>query len=568
MAVASYRPAAVAQPALTELRIFLQAKQRQLFNAIVDRRPDAPTVIGDGGSRGGGKSGGTRRNALALAYEQPCIIWIMRRVWDDLNKDHVKPLFAEYPALKPYWRAQDRELQLPNGSSIFFIHSGDSGRAKRKARGPQAHYIFLEQAEEFSQEEMEQLAGSNRAPGVSPGHCKRIYTFNPGGIGTNYLRRIFHLRDYHDNEDPSDFLFIHAYGWDNYEWFRSVPGMVPESTFYRSPEWTEQETFEYFGCEVTTSRKAFEAFITQTDFGKKLAALPQSQRIGELMGSFEKFAGQYYAEVWEESAIVLPADLVLRMVQPWWKRWLATDWGFSHYATTGWFTSGLLSPQDVLKHFGIATAAPLRVVILYREAVCNDVPEPDLAKLIVAMTPDPERREVRHHFIGHDAWAKRGAANTVVEQMDPELTRGGLKRLERADIDRVGGWRLMYNCWASARRLRNWPKDQPFLQSKEDQPAFFVSAECTEVIQAVPMLICDDDNPTDVRKVPGAVEDDVADMVRYGLKSYLTARGEPDDMVAAATYQKYQDPTARAMAMLRLQADQEKGGHLARRRRR
>jgi hypothetical protein len=56
-------------------------------------------------------------------------------------------------------------------------------------------------------------------------------------------------------------------------------------------------------------------------------------------------------------------------------------------------------------------------------------------------------------------------------------------------------------------------------------------------------------------------------MVRYGLKSYLTARSEPDDMVAAATYQKYQDRTARAMAMLRLQAEQERHGHLARRRR-
>ena len=149
-----------------------------------------------------------------------------------------------------------------------------------------------------------------------------------------------------------------------------------------------------------------------------------------------------------------------------------------------------------------------------------------------------------------------------------ELTRGGLKRLDRADMDRVGGWRLMYNCWASARRLRNWPKDQPFLQRPEDMPAFFVSAACPEVISAIPMLICDEDNPTDVRKVPGAVEDDVADMVRYGLKSYLGASRVPDQVTAAETWQKYQDPTDRAMAMLRLSAQQAKSGTLARRRRR
>jgi len=92
--------------------------------------------------------------------------------------------------------------------------------------------------------------------------------------------------------------------------------------------------------------------------------------------------------------------------------------------------------------------------------------------------------------------------------------------MERADIDRVGGWRLMYNCWASARRLRNWPKDQPFLQTKEDLPALFVSAACVEAISAIPMLICDEDNPQDIKKVEGAIEDDIADCARYGLKSY------------------------------------------------
>lgn len=554
--------------AAIDLEITLQPKQEQLLDAIRDRRPEAPTVIMYGGSRGSAKSGGVRRIALTLAFEQPVIIWIIRRVWDDLNKDHVQPMFREQPELKEYWRAQDRELRLPNGSSIFFIHSGDSGRSKRKSRGPQAHYIFLEQAEEFSQEEMEQLAGSNRAPGVSPGFCKRIYTFNPGGVGTAYLRRIGHLRQFHENETAGDFLFIQAYGWDNYEWFRGLPGGPEEWEFYSSPEWSTITTFEYFECTVKTSRKAFECFIRETDFGKKMAALPQAQRIGELMGSFERFSGQYYADVWDEAATVLPVELVNRIVKPWWKRWLATDWGFSHYAATGWFASGVLSPEEVLNLFGVHAQTSVRVVIMYREAVCSDVPEPDLAKLIVNMTPESERREIRQHFIGHDAFAKRGSANTVAEQMDPELSRGRLQPLQHADIDRVGGWRLLYNCWASARRLRTWPKDQPFLQHAEDMPALFVSAACAETIQAIPMLICDEDNPQDVRKIPGAIEDDIGDMVRYGLKSYLSARSDrPNDIVAAETYERYQDPTARSMAMLRLSVEQAKQDRMVRRRR-
>ncbi|MFZ3340574.1 MAG: hypothetical protein WA213_06800, partial [Terriglobales bacterium] len=152
-----------------DLTVRLQPKQKLLLQAIRDRRAFAPTVLGFGGSRGSAKSYAARALALILAAETPgVIVWIIRRVWDDLNKDHVKPLFTEHPELLEHWHAVDHELRLPHpeglDSSIFFIHAGDSGRAKRKARGPQAHYIFLEQAEEFTQEEMEQLAGSNRAP--------------------------------------------------------------------------------------------------------------------------------------------------------------------------------------------------------------------------------------------------------------------------------------------------------------------------------------------------------------------------------------------------------------------
>lgn len=536
-----------------QLNLSLQPKQWALYDAIEDARPDSPTVLGYGGSRGAAKSGAVRRCALRLATTRSCIIWIVRRVWDDLNKDHVLPLFEEHPFLRSFWHAGEKKLNIRTdtvNSTIFFIHAGDSGRAKRKARGPQAHYIFLEQAEEFTQEEMEQLAGSNRAPGVPPGYCKRIFTFNPGGVGTTYLRRIFHKKEYRDNENPNDYLFIQGFGWDNYEWFRGL-GIVSERRFYESPEWDE--------------KRRFEVFINETDFGRKLNALPPSQRIGELMGSFDSFSGQYFADVWEQSTSVLPQEICGQIIQPWWRRWLATDWGFSHYAATGWFASGLLPIEQCRALLGIESETPVRVIIQYRELVTNDVPEPDLARLIISMTPPAERREIRDHWIGHDAWAKRGSAHTVVEQMDPIFARDGLPRLSRADIDRQGGWRLLYNALGSGRRLRK--AIEKFRENPDDVPAFFVSAACPEVIGALPVLKCRDDNPQDVEKMAGQVFDDVADMVRYGLKSYLTAEPKvPPDVMARQTFEAYQDPTARAMAMLRLAAQQDEGRYIRRRR--
>jgi hypothetical protein len=547
--------------------ITLQPKQWQLMQAIL-AVGDVPTVLGYGGSRGAAKSGGVRRIALGLAMKFPgTIVWIMRRVWDDLNKDHVMPLFEEFPQFKPYWLAGNKELRIPheNGkaSSIFFIHAGDTGRAKRKARGPQAHFIFLEQAEEFSKEEIEQLDGSNRAPGSPPGFCKKILTFNPGGIGTNYLRRVMWKREFMDNESPKDFLFIQGFGWDNYEWFRGL-GTVTQEEFYRSPEWT--------------SEKRFKVFIEQTDFGRKLNKLPPAQRIGELMGDFENFAGQYYADVWEPSVIVLPVDIVSRIIKPWWRRWLATDWGFSHYAATGWFASGMLSVEEIADYFGVAAIAPVRILLQYRELVVCDVPEPNLARVILAQTPEVEKREIRYNFMGQDAWAKRGSANTVVEQMDPILRSGGLPPLDKADWDRVGGWRLIYNALDSARRLVNWGGGSitPFEEDPEDVPALFISAACPETIQAIPSLVCDYDpitrpngDPKDVRKMSGQVYDDVADMVRYAMKSYLKAEpGLPKEVHHQELRQRYPDTaegnTRYAMRRLVLDAEAQRGQYLHR----
>jgi hypothetical protein len=524
-----------------DLGIRLQPKQWKLYEALTDRRPDAPTVLGYGGSRGGGKSGGIRRIALLLAGERPGVnIWIIRRVWSDLQKDHVLPLFQEYPHLKPFYRAVDHELRIPVGdpaegktSSIFFLHSGDSGRSKRKARGPQAHYIFLDQAEEHSQAEMEQLAGSNRAAGVEPGFCKRCYCFNPGGQGTNYLRRIFYLREYMDNESPDDFAFIHSYGWDNHAWFEGLG--ISEREFYNSPQWTAKDSFtdESSGVFIhDSSERRFKTFIERTDFGKKLNGLPPNQRIGELVGSFENFSGQYFAGVFEQSSIVLPVDIVQRIVKSWSRRLLAIDWGWSHYCATMWCASELLSPEEVEDFFGITASSPVRVLIGYRELVVDQVPEPDLAKLICVNTPEAERREIRFCFIGHDAFAKRGSAHTVADQIDAVFTERGLPRLARADIDRVGGWRLLYAAFDTARRLRNWQggPGNPFVDRQENPPALFISAACPEVLKAIPLAVSAYDpisrpnqDPKDILKMNGQASDDCLDSLRYAIKSYLTA---------------------------------------------
>ena len=192
--------------------------------------------------------------------------------------------------------------------------------------------------------------------------------------------------------------------------------------------------------------------------------------------------------------------------------------------------------------FGVESVNGVRVIVLDRELVAKGFTEPELAKYIVRLTPESERREIRFHFIGHDAFAKRGSANTIAEQMDPYYQQAGLPRLDRADIDRVGGARLLYNAFASARRLRNHDSEKlgPFEDRAEDTPALFISAECVETVKALPTRVMDDKNRMDVLKVDD-MEDNVYDAIRYGVKSFIAADpSSPVDVQRAEILQRYQ----------------------------
>jgi hypothetical protein len=75
-----------------DLDLSLQPKQWLMYEAITNQ--NGPCVIGYGGSRGCAKSEGVRRRVLTLAYSRPkTVIWIMRRHWDALEKNHVDTLF-------------------------------------------------------------------------------------------------------------------------------------------------------------------------------------------------------------------------------------------------------------------------------------------------------------------------------------------------------------------------------------------------------------------------------------------------------------------------------------------
>jgi len=187
------------------------------------RGPNVATWLGYGGALGGRKSGAIRRVMLAHRGMYPKTVGvIVRRVLADVKENHIQKFWEEYPELRSCYNATDYEIVLRNGSRIKFMYAENSQEVDRKFYGPEFFDIFIDQAEQFSEGELRTINARNRAPGAPDGLCKMGLFFNPGGCGTEFLRRVFWLKQYHGNERASDYAFIQSYGWDNYEWPRGT----------------------------------------------------------------------------------------------------------------------------------------------------------------------------------------------------------------------------------------------------------------------------------------------------------------------------------------------------------
>jgi hypothetical protein len=530
------------------LDIALQPKQLELARLMEAQGPNVATWLGFGGALGGAKSGAIRRIMLARRGKYPGTIGvIMRRVLADVKENHIQKFWEEFPELRRYYNATDFEIVLPNGSRIKFMYAENAQEVDRKFYGPEFFDIFIDQAEQFSERELRTINTRNRAPGAPDGLCKMGLFFNPGGCGTEFLRRVFWLKQYHDNERASDYAFIQSYGWDNYEWLRGT-GEISEREYYELPD-----------------QQRFQLFIERSQYGRKLNELPPSIRAGHLMGSFESFAGQYFAGVWDESKCILGVSESEELIQPWWTRWTATDWGFAHNAVHLWFAAGTLSPQDFARRFNGSSEWPIEVVVVYRELVVNATAEADFATMMADLTPADERRTIRREFLSPDAWAKRGSANTVAEQLGDVFRRHGLPAAESADDDRIGGWRLLYNGFRQTCALRAAAVDS---ERARQGPLLLISANCPQVISAMPLLTRDNIHPGKLEDVlkTNTIHDDVGDCLRYGYKSMLDPKSQaPREVQIQEIYHRYQDPHERAMAMRLFEHKQQQRRVLQRR---
>lgn len=236
-----------------------------------------------GGARGGGKSWAVRKKALLLGVRYPGIrMLLLRRTFPELKENHILPLHIELEGLATY-KEVDKAFTFANGSRLKFGYC-DSEKDVLQYQGQEYDVIFMDEATQFTYYQFNTLTACLRGANSFP---KRMYlTCNPGGVGHDWVKRLFVDREYRGSEDPNDYTFIPARVYDNKVLVQNDPGYVA-----------------------------------------MLENLPEDLRRAWLEGDWGVFAGQYFTE-WREDIHTCPPFTIPTH----WRRYFVMDYGLDMLA--------------------------------------------------------------------------------------------------------------------------------------------------------------------------------------------------------------------------------------------
>ena len=529
--------------------IALQPKQYELLDEIESGKA---SWIGVGGGRGAAKSAGIDRTALALLASQPGIVCaIVMRTAAQVRKYHIEPMLRAFPELSEYYAWQKGKLKIPTGPNVW--SELDIGYAENYAavenffRSGNYKYIFIDQAEQFTDAELREIKKACRWPG---GGAKLVLSFNMGGIGIGFLRKIFHAHEYNERQSADDYVFLKVNPWDNVFWVLDalLADGLSEKDYY---SWTDQQ------------RQAYAA--SRGEYTRGLNAEDEAIRQRDWFGSWESLEGAYFGRVLDPQHNIVDATTVGQLKKPWWPMWISGDWGSSHYGSYYWHTRGIVEPRDAKAYLGLMVDRPISALITYREWIGQDMSEAEVARKLIELSDEQERglgkynplagmpEHIKAFYFSPDAFElsiRRSGQNTISDEIGKVLRPGGLPYPTKANNARVPGWRAMYGL------LKNTKDAYDPKKPEVHGTLWFIADNCVELIKALPLLMRDPKNLEDVLKTDKNSVDitqDAADGARYGILCREgTDNAEPVESSNARILSGLPDNTSRFVRSLSL----------------
>jgi phage terminase large subunit len=360
------------------IEITLQPKQKEAM-ALCQTTP----VLFFGGAKGGGKSYFVRARQVSRRLRYPNTHGIIiRKTHPELLANHINKMWQEYPSLKQYYNKAEKIIYFPNGSTLTFSYLQNPDDVYTY-QGREYEDIDVDEITQHQEIVFKTLRSSNRTSNQdfyrAGGMPTMTLTGNPGGVGHQWVKRIFIDRMFKEEEDPEDFKFLPAFVQDNVALTRADPRYI-----------------------------------------KNLQGLPLHLRKAYLEGDWNIHAGQAFSELSIHKHVVNPFELPAET-----RYFAGYDHGFNHPFAFVLFAVVPDGTVYVVKRIRDRLKRPDEIAQMIKEQ-CEDIIK---AK---------KRIEI---FAGADLWSKqRDGTPSVYEQfLDAGLKPGMGYVILRAKIDRVQG---------------------------------------------------------------------------------------------------------------------------------
>ena len=388
--------------------------------------------IGYGGARGGGKSWAGRRKAVMLCMNYDSLKGVLlRRTMPELRNNHIIPLRQELHGYAKY-NQDERSFLFPNGSRLLLGYCDNEGDLLQY-QGQEFDFIIYEEATHFPEEWITFINTALRTTRTDF-EPRVYYTTNPGGVGHEFIKRIFIDKNYKDTEKPEDYVFIQASVYDNKVLMEANP-----------------------------------------DYINMLKALPEHKRKAHLDGCWDVYEGQVFEEFRNDSTHYEDRHYT-HVISPFtppkeWKIWRSFDFGYSKPFSCAWWAVDY-------------DGRIYRILELYG-CVKN---ESDVG---VRWSPDEIFKEIARIENEHE-WLKdkhiSGVADPAIwdKSHGVSIAETGEKYgvyFDKGDHKRLAGWMQVHY------RMQF---------DENGIPMMYIFSNCKAFIRTIPILMYDEHKPEDI----------------------------------------------------------------------